>query len=96
MEQGFQHWANPSSPHAVGRKARSLLEDARDRVKAALGWQGEVIFTSGASEAAALALGHAKGLGDGQRVQVDIARRLFDATVTLGPLFDREGARMKP
>ncbi|MEC7162379.1 MAG: aminotransferase class V-fold PLP-dependent enzyme, partial [Pseudomonadota bacterium] len=37
MEQGFQHWANPSSPHAAGRKARSLLEDARDRVKAALG-----------------------------------------------------------
>ncbi|WP_283646906.1 GcvT family protein [Marinovum algicola] len=45
---------------------------------------------------APVALGHAKGLGDGQRVQVDIARRLFDATVTLGPLFDREGARMKP
>ena len=44
MEQGFQHWANPSSPHAAGRKARSLLEDARDRVKAALGWQGEVIL----------------------------------------------------
>ena len=60
MEQGFQHWANPSSPHAAGRKARSLLEDARDRVKAALGWQGEVIFTSGASEAAALALNHAQ------------------------------------
>nr|WP_306094465.1 aminotransferase class V-fold PLP-dependent enzyme [Qipengyuania flava] len=60
MEQGFQHWANPSSPHAAGRKARSLLEDARDRVKAALGWHGEVIFTSGASEAAALALNHAQ------------------------------------
>ena len=60
IEQGFQHWANPSSPHAAGRKARSLLEDARDRVKAALGWQGEVIFTSGASEAAALALNHAQ------------------------------------
>ncbi len=41
-------------------------------------------------------LDDACGLGDGQRVQVDIARRLFDATVTLGPLFDREGARMKP
>ena len=53
-------WANPSSPHAEGRKARSLLEDARERIKAALGWDGEVIFTSGASEAAALALGQAK------------------------------------
>ncbi|TCJ38284.1 cysteine desulfurase family protein [Parafrankia sp. BMG5.11] len=56
MEQGFALWANPSSPHAEGRKARAALEDARERVKAALEWEGEVIFTSGASEAAALAL----------------------------------------
>lgn len=60
MEQGFALWANPSSPHAEGRKARAALEDARERVKAALGWSGEVIFTSGASEAAALALRHAQ------------------------------------
>lgn len=60
MEQGFAQWANPSSPHAEGRKARAALEDARERVKAALGWSGEVIFTSGASEAAALALHHAQ------------------------------------
>lgn len=60
MEVGFRQWANPSSPHAAGRKARALLEDARERVKAALGWQGAVIFTSGASEAATLALTHAQ------------------------------------
>lgn len=58
MEEGFAIWANPSSPHAEGRRARAALEDARERVKAALGWEGECIFTSGASEAAALALGH--------------------------------------
>ena len=52
MEEGFAMWANPSSPHAEGRRARAALEDARERVKAALGWDGEVIFTSGASEAA--------------------------------------------
>lgn len=56
MEEGFEIWANPSSPHAEGRKAREALEAARGRVKVALGWQGEVIFTSGASEALALAL----------------------------------------
>ncbi|GGD97798.1 cysteine desulfurase [Tsuneonella deserti] len=56
MEQGFALWANPSSPHAEGRRARAALEDARARVKELLGWEGEVIFTSGASEAAALAL----------------------------------------
>ena len=61
MEEGFGLWANPSSPHGEGRKARAALEDARERIKAALGWTGELIFTSGASEAAALAMGRAKG-----------------------------------
>lgn len=56
MLEGFALWANPSSPHKPGRAARAALEDARARVKAALGWQGEVIFTSGASEALALAI----------------------------------------
>ena len=60
MDEGFALWANPSSPHAEGRKARSLLEDARERVKARLEGSGEVIFTSGASEAAIMALRHAK------------------------------------
>ena len=64
MDQGFALWANPSSPHAEGRKARSLLEDARERMKAALGWEGEVIFTSGASEAAALAFDAANAVHD--------------------------------
>ncbi|MEL7706405.1 aminotransferase class V-fold PLP-dependent enzyme [Citromicrobium bathyomarinum] len=59
MEEGFGLWANPSSPHAEGRKAKQVLEDARARVKAALEWDGEVIFTSGASESALLAFDHA-------------------------------------
>jgi cysteine desulfurase len=53
---GMALWANPSSPHGPGRKARAALEDARERVKAALGWDGEVLFTSGASEALGIAL----------------------------------------
>lgn len=59
--RGFELWANPSSPHGPGRKAREALEDARERVLTALNWDGEIIFTSGASEAAALALGSAVG-----------------------------------
>ena len=61
MREGFAIWANPSSPHAEGRKAKAALEDARARVKTALNWDGEVIFTSGASEAAEIALTRAKG-----------------------------------
>ncbi|MEO0063445.1 MAG: hypothetical protein RLZZ08_2005 [Pseudomonadota bacterium] len=60
VEQGLRLWANPSSPHAEGRAARAALEDARARLKTLLGWQGEVVFTSGASEALAIGLGQAK------------------------------------
>nr|WP_086608021.1 aminotransferase class V-fold PLP-dependent enzyme [Erythrobacter donghaensis] len=60
MEEGFRLWANPSSPHAEGRRARAALEDARERIKRALGWEGELIFTSGASEALWIALNRAK------------------------------------
>ena len=56
MLEGFAFWANPSSPHHAGRAARAALEDARTRISAALGWTGEVVLTSGASEALAIAL----------------------------------------
>jgi cysteine desulfurase len=56
MTKAMQHWANPSSPHSDGRAARAMLEDGRSRIKAVLGWNGELLFTSGASEAIALAL----------------------------------------
>ncbi|MCO8144289.1 cysteine desulfurase [Rhodovulum tesquicola] len=47
---------NPSSVHAEGRAARALVEKARAQVASALGAEGaEIVFTSGASEAAALA-----------------------------------------
>lgn len=48
---------NPSSVHAEGRAAKSALERAREDVAKALGAEGaDVIFTSGATEAAALVL----------------------------------------
>ena len=60
MLEALENWSNPSSPHGDGRAARALLEDARRRIGAALGWSGQIIFTSGASEAIALALGRAR------------------------------------
>lgn len=56
MAEGFARWANPSSPHAEGRAAKAALEKARAEVAAALGWAGEVLFTSGASESLNIAL----------------------------------------
>ena len=47
---------NPSSVHSEGRAAKTLVERARAQVSAALGADGaDVIFTSSATEAAALA-----------------------------------------
>jgi cysteine desulfurase len=46
---------NPSSVHAEGRAARALVERARAQVAAAVGAKpAEVVFTSGATEAAAV------------------------------------------
>ena len=51
MAQALEDWANPSSPHADGRRARAALEQARRGITQALGWRHDVILTSGASEA---------------------------------------------
>lgn len=49
---------NPSSVHAEGRAARALVERARAQVAAAVGCKpAEVVFTSGATEAAAVLRG---------------------------------------
>ncbi|MGD1089202.1 MAG: cysteine desulfurase family protein [Verrucomicrobiota bacterium] len=50
-------WGNPSSVHHVGRRARVLLDDARDRAAKFLGAKpGEIIFTSGGTESINLAV----------------------------------------
>jgi cysteine desulfurase len=50
-------WGNPSSVHHVGRKARALLDDARDRAAKFLGAKpSEIIFTGGGTEANNLAI----------------------------------------
>lgn len=60
--EGLREWANPSSQHGSGRTARAQLEAARERVKQALNWPGEVIFTSGATEALAIGYTRAQAL----------------------------------
>lgn len=57
VAEAMERWANPSSPHAEGRAAHAALEDARARIARTLGWTGDLIFTSGASEALTIALG---------------------------------------
>jgi cysteine desulfurase len=50
-------WGNPSSIHHVGRQARAILDDARERAAKVLGCKpSEVIFTSGGTESSNLAI----------------------------------------
>src|SRR5277367_3631381 len=52
-----EFWGNPSSVHHVGRKARALLDDARDRTAKFFGAKpSEIIFTSGGTESNNLAI----------------------------------------
>src|SRR5438045_9670263 len=61
--------ANPASQHAAGRKARRMLEEAREGIAELLGAKSagmdadQVIFTSGGTEANNLAL-----LGSARRI----------------------------
>lgn len=55
---------NPSSPHSEGRRAKKVLEDARESIARLAEVQSDdVLFTSGATESNALAiLGHVRAL----------------------------------
>ena len=84
---------NPSSVHTAGRRARAIVEDARESVAANLGAHPtEVVFTSGATEANNLALASAHGLvvtTTGEHHSV------LDPAKELGAVFvgvDRDGA----
>ena len=78
---------NPASIHGPGRAARRILEDARESLAAGLGARPrDVVFTSGATEANALAL-HA--LTEGRRVLVGASEH--DSILAAAP-----GARRLP
>jgi cysteine desulfurase len=77
---------NPSSVHAEGRAARRLVDDARRRVAALVGAEpGDVVFTSGGTEANALAL--APGLPAGRRPQVLLVSAIEHPSVLAGGRF---------
>ncbi|MFE7226554.1 cysteine desulfurase family protein [Nocardioides sp. NPDC057577] len=70
---------NASSLHASGRRARRVLEESRERIAAALGSRpGEVVFTSGGTEADNLAL---KGAYWARRGQDPGRTRILASTV---------------
>lgn len=57
VRDALEVFGNPSSVHAAGRAARDVLDRARDQVARAIGAApAEIVFTSGATESAAIAI----------------------------------------
>ncbi|MET0545213.1 MAG: aminotransferase class V-fold PLP-dependent enzyme, partial [Caulobacterales bacterium] len=65
VERVMATFGNPSSVHGEGRRAKAILDDARDVIANSVGANaGDLIFTSGAAEANNLAIfGGAKASG---------------------------------
>ena len=91
---------NPSSLHASGRQARRVVEESREKIAQALNCRpGEVVFTSGGTEANNLAL---KGLYWARRGADPRRTRILSTAVehhaVLDPLHwlaEREGAEVE-
>ena len=84
MRQAMDLVGNPSSVHAEGRAAKGVVERARAQVAEAFGAEAdEVVFTSGATEAAALALAR-RGLR-GAGVEHDAVRAWISEDLDVSP-----------
>ncbi len=82
---------NPSSVHAEGRKARRLVEEARAAVAASVAARPEgVVFSSGGTEANALALTPGLRRGAGVPVQRLLVSAIEHASVLAGGRFPAE------
>jgi cysteine desulfurase len=79
---------NPSSVHSEGRRARRLIEDARAVIGGAMGaLPRNVVFTSGGTEANALALGSGLRRGSNPPVERLVVSAIEHASVLAGGRF---------
>lgn len=97
MAAAFDIGGNPSSVHSEGRAARKLLEDARSVVAGALGAdQRNVVFTSGGTEANALALAPGLRRGRAEAVQRLIVSAIEHPSVLAGGRFAADAIQTAP
>lgn len=85
-------FGNPSSVHQAGRAARDLLDQARGQVARALGARpADVVFTSGATEAAALAIRGLLGAAPPGRRRLVVTAVEHPCVLGLARALEREG-----
>jgi cysteine desulfurase len=91
MAAAWDFCGNPSSVHAEGRQARRLVEEARAAVAGAVGaLPRNVVFTSGGTEANALALTPGLRRGSGLPVERLLVSAIEHASVLAGGRFPTE------
>src|SRR3984893_10858091 len=91
MAAAWDFCGNPSSVHAEGRQARRLVEEARAAVAGAVGAQPRNgVFTSGGTEANALALTPGLRRGSGLPVERLLVSAIEHASVLAGGRFPTE------
>src|ERR1700723_1790671 len=91
MAAAWDLQGNPSSVHAEGRQARRLVEDARASIASAVGAASrDVIFTSGGTEANALALTPGLRRGSGLPVGRLLVSAIEHVSVLAGGRFPTE------
>lgn len=97
MAAAFDVSGNPSSVHSEGRAARKLVEDARAAVAAAVGAdQRNVVFTSGGTEANALALTPGLRRGRAEPVQRLVVSAVEHPSVLAGGRFAADAIKTAP
>jgi cysteine desulfurase len=88
MEAAWELSGNPSSVHAEGRRARGMVEQARVAIAAAVGaLPRNLVFTSGGTEANALALTPGLRRGSGLPVERLLVSAIEHASVLSGGQF---------
>jgi len=89
-----EHFGNPSSEHAIGRRARTAVEDARQRVATLLGCSSQsIIFTSGGTEANNLAI---RGVTEARPDRRHVVTSVIEHPATANPCrwLERHGHRV--
>jgi len=86
MSRALALGGNASSVHAIGRRMRAMIEDAREKIAVALEASAEnVVFTSGATEALHLALDAFTSHANQLRLRAPISKHDLDALDPLPP-----------
>ena len=86
-------YGNASSVHALGRKARFAVEESREEIAAILGvTPGEVVFTSGGTEANNAAVKGVLGNGAGLLVTSVVEH---EAILTQAHTLQKNGQQVK-